>query len=105
MKERMEFSIDDDGNVTVLYEDGVDDFLEGVGRLESIQRLSTVEWEDGGWVVRSAHDPGMCICKCQGEALVARCLHPEKYEKRQAALDEEVRLFFQFLEVRDGSRH
>lgn len=58
MKDTIELIIDG-SKVEGIYQDGLADLLDA--REVLVCRASNVEWERGGWTVRSAHNPDRAI--------------------------------------------
>lgn len=109
----------DKKNIKVIYQPGIEEFAEELkGKVTDIQRVSRVEWEVGGWTVRSFWDGEMAL------RLGLRQVHPEHktymtefhttlapvgplvyFKTREEALNSEVEFFEQLRQLVPGGSH
>lgn len=82
-----------DGAITTIYSDKTVGVLEGIGSVE-VGRASQVEWEEGGWTVRSARERDLAIREGME---VSRFGKVFVFRTRAEALIAEHKLFFKLL--------
>ena len=104
MKDTIRLRITADGGIDCVYDD---DLVALLGAQASrVCRASNVEWEVGsstsGWVVRSAKDSRLAIRLDRGTAQLVVSKREEDppfyFTKRESALAEEVKMFWQLFE-------
>lgn len=89
--------VSEDGTSMAIYSDERIDMFKEVGDV-SIKKVSDVEWENGGWSVRSTHDPELAIrLNSQNQQVVSREGSLVIFPKRAEALDKEVELFWELI--------
>jgi len=109
----------DKKDIKVIYQPGIEEFASDLGgKIQSIQRVSRVEWEIGGWTVRSSYDGEMAL------RTGLRQIHPESrtymtefrtvlapvgplvyFKTREEALEKEVEFFEQLRLLVPGGSH
>ena len=89
------------GGIRALWDDELPEFAKEIGgEVAQVCRVSNVEWEDDGWVVRAAHNPKLAIRYKHGELNRVsddESLHLCKWKKRDDALFYEHKFFHQLL--------
>lgn len=87
----MSLRFDANGDVEMIYKDDAVPFMEQLGTIETVTRASHVEWEDGGWTVRAAHDTELAVrYDDDGNLVASREGTIAVFAKRADALREEV---------------
>jgi hypothetical protein len=97
----IELQFTPDGKVRSIYKDENLPIFSKLGTVQ-VSRASNVEWEDGGWTVRAAHDPELAIRGTPtndgkfklGVSKTGLILH---FETRESALKTEVEFFWALL--------
>ena len=92
------------GVLRTIYQDDVHSILSKIGPYH-IKRASNVEWEKmdlvSGWTVRAAHDPELAIRAIIKDGAFRQVVSKEGellfFNNREAALEAEVRHFWQLL--------
>lgn len=107
MSDSIELQVLPTGRIRTIYKDERQVLYDALGPNWKVQRASNVEWEDGGWSVRAAHNPELAIrwalepeedlkfhsltfgVSTEGEIVL--------FSTREEALLEETKAFFQLL--------
>lgn len=93
----LEFQIDEAGDVLGIYNDSLLPLYNELGTLE-VHRASNVEFEDGGWSVRSHHDPKKALRLDQKRAIIVGTEGPlAVFKTREEALFFEVKNFWELI--------
>ncbi len=94
----MSLRIDGDGDVTMIYGDDNASFMDRLGSVETVERASHVEWADGGWTVRAAHDAELALrYDGNGNVVASREGTIATFAVRADALRAEVNAFWNLI--------
>ena|SRR5271166_3050905 len=94
----LEIKIDQEGNFSSIHDDTLNDLYSSLGKI-SIQRCSHVEWEEGGWTVRSHKNPEKALRVAQGCVIVSTesKIPLAHFESREAGISAELKNFWALL--------
>ena len=95
----MEFRVTEDGVLQNIYSDEAAEIVNELGVVD-VQRLSDVEFEDGGWTVRShtrrelalREQCGLIGLSTEGELV--------KFKTRAEALENEIAVVWEILDAK-----
>lgn len=104
MKDEFSIEISTDGTIRSMYQDGIEAFAESIGgTITAIGRASHIEWEDGFWVVRSAHKPELAIRE-SGDLCVSTAGPVAKFTSKAEAYRWEEAFFWDLYQPK-GMTH
>jgi hypothetical protein len=96
MNKQLEIVIDESGDCTSIYDDSMNDLYKALGTAK-IDRASDVEWESGGWTVRSHKNPTKALRIVDGCVTVSTEGPIAYFESREEALSSEIANFWKLL--------
>jgi hypothetical protein len=107
--EKIELEFGPDGIIRTIYkDDSIEELSQIPGmRVLQVDRASKIEWENHGvglvgWVVRAAHNPNLAIRSLPNDPGLTVSIDGRLafFQKREDALREEQRFFWQLLPPR-----
>ncbi len=86
-------------NITSIYDDVILKLLPKIGgKIKKVKRLSHVEYENGGWTVRSAANRSQLALRLHdGRVVVSRRGKIKIFKTRKEALKNEVRMVWKLI--------
>jgi hypothetical protein len=95
---QLEIKIDPEGNFQSIHDDQLNELCNDLGAV-SVERASNVEWESGGWTVRSHKDPQRALRLVEGCVIVSNETEApiQHFETREAAIQSELKNFWALI--------